>query len=192
MQDVQKIATRLGSLEAAWAKTNRKVTSDRTRGQFPFYPFASWCTVISSGDVRLLMLLARDVFDAFASSWREDMVRQKAPGWWQLVVDFFCFFVFVQCRFKKIIPSPQYSPPLLVPTCMWKFCTKPWFLDSGGRDFFYSCVCLSVVPVYPCSSCIIRFIQLHSWDEPFLKTMDASCRFNSFVEASLRWFGAES
>ena len=25
------------------------------------------------------MLLARDAFHAFASSWREDMVRQKAP-----------------------------------------------------------------------------------------------------------------
>lgn len=33
-----------------------------------------------------LTLLACDVFDAFASSWREDMVRQKAPGW--------CFFSF--------------------------------------------------------------------------------------------------
>lgn len=118
-----------------------------------------------------LTLLARDVFDAFASSWREDMVRQKAPGW--------CFF-----RFFHYHPYESHPPNTHPPVPMWKFCNLGFYIQGEGIIWlFYCCVCVSVVLVHPCPSCIIHF-HLNLWDGwAMLGDTECPWRFNSFVEA---------
>ena len=121
-----------------------------------------------------LTLLARDVFDAFASSWREDMVRQKAPGW--------CFFRFFS------LPSLWIPSPYITLTPRSQLCGNSValvFTFRGKGLFDYSipvrvCLLYLSIPALVVSS----FIHLHLWDGwAMLGDTECPWRFHSFVEA---------